>query len=208
MASIEHVQYGCGLSAPLEWTNFDASLTVRLERLPLIGTLATGRNGRFPANVLFGNIVKGLPVAAGSCEAVYCSHVLEHLSLNDFRTALLNTRALLRARGIFRLVVPDLRSAARRYLAEEDEQAAPRFMTDTCLGVIDRPRTVRGLVRYWLGNSHHLWMWDFESLRAELEKAGFAGIRRAELGDSEEPMFALVEEKTRWIDAVAIQCYG
>jgi hypothetical protein len=139
---------------------------------------------------------------------VYCSHVLEHLSLNDFRTALLNTRRLLVAGGIFRLVVPDLKVAAQRYLADSSDAAALRFMEETYLGVTARPRNVNGLLRSWLGNNQHLWMWDFPALRRELETAGFARIRAARNGDSEEPLFAAVEEESRWVDAVGIQCYA
>ncbi len=206
MASSAYVQYGCGLSAPPQWTNFDASPTLRVERLPVIGALATRGRTRFPANVRFGDIVKGLPVAPGSCDAIYCSHVLEHLALNDFRTALLNTRRLLREKGIFRLVVPDLRVAAARYLAARNDTAAMQFMTETALGSVDRQRGVRGLLRGWLGNSQHLWMWDFESLRPELERAGFSGIRSARFADSGDPMFAAVEEESRWTDAVGVEC--
>jgi Methyltransferase domain len=208
MRSSSHVHYGCGLAAPADWTNFDASPTLRLERLPFIGRVAVGRGGIFPPNVLFGDIVKGLPVPAHSSAAVYCSHVLEHLSLNDFRTALRNTWSLLRESGIFRLVVPDLRIAAQRYLAAESADAARRFMTDTGLGIVDRPRGIGGLLRGWLGNSRHLWMWDFNSLRHELEQAGFVDIRQARFGDSEDSMFAAVEDESRWADAVGIQCYA
>jgi hypothetical protein len=208
MSTPAYVQYGCGFSAPAQWTNFDASLTLRVERLPLLGAVAAGKNGRFPSNVAYGDIVRGLPVAARSCSAIYCSHVLEHLSLNDFRTAVSKTRELLKEKGIFRLVVPDLRALAERYVAEQSEVAAIRFMTETCLGTTDRPRNLRGFLRSWLGNSQHLWMWDFQSLQRELQTAGFRDIRPARLGDSEDPMFAFVEEESRWIDAVGIQCYA
>ena len=201
-----YVQYGCGLSAPTEWLNFDASPTLRLQTLPLVGRLAGGP--RFPPNVRYGDIVRGLPVTARTCRAVYCSHVLEHLSLNDFRAALLNTRRLLADGGIFRLVVPDLRVAAQRYLADDSDAAAIRFMEETYLGILERPRNVNGLLRSWLGNNQHLWMWDFASLRRELQTAGFSAIRAARHGDSEEPMFATVEEESRWVDAVGIQCYA
>src|ERR1700735_18590 len=127
--SPEYVHYGCALSAPPEWLNFDASPTLRLQSLPLVGRLAGGPG--FPPNVHYGDIVRGLPVAQRSCRAVYCSHVLEHLSLHDFRTALLNTRRLLVDGGIFRLVVPDLKVAAQRYLADGSDAAALRFMEET-----------------------------------------------------------------------------
>lgn len=206
MALSEYVQYGCGLSAPAEWTNFDASLTLRLEKLPLLTKLLPGGKGTFPPNVRYGDIVRGLPVQPRSCRAIYCSHVLEHLSLNDFRAALMNTRRLLGENGIFRLVVPDLRVAAERYVAEQSATAALRFMTETSLGVADRPRTARGFLRSWLGNSQHLWMWDLQSMQSELQTAGFSEIRPARLGDSGQPMFDVVEEEARWVDAVGIQC--
>jgi hypothetical protein len=81
-------------------------------------------------------------------------------------------------------------------------------MEETYLGIAARPRNVNGLLRSWLGNNQHLWMWDFPSLRRGLETAGFARIRAARNGDSEEPLFAAVEEESRWVDAVGIQCYA
>lgn len=83
-----YVQYSCAWCAPAGWTNFDASPTLRFERLPIIGNLYTKNENRFPENVEYGDIVKGLPVPDDSCKGIYCSHVLEHLSLSDFRVAL------------------------------------------------------------------------------------------------------------------------
>lgn len=84
MNDFRYVQYGCGWSAPRGWRNFDASPTLRFERLPLIGRLYTRNASRFPENIEYGEIVKGLPVSSGSCNGVYCSHILEHLSLDDY----------------------------------------------------------------------------------------------------------------------------
>ncbi len=49
-------------------------------------------------------------------------------------------------------------------------------------------------------------MWDFDSLRPELERAGFRNVRGATFADSGDPMFGAVEEQSRWIDAVGVQC--
>jgi SAM-dependent methyltransferase len=203
-----YVQYGCGRSAPREWVNFDASLSLRLERTPLLSRLRPRAQRIFPGNVLYGDIVKGLPLLPASCRAVYCSHVLEHLALDDFRLALRNSRRILAAGGIFRLVVPDLKAAARRYVADESGHAAFNFLHETSLGVTARPRNLRSFVRSWLGNSQHLWMWDFASLRDELQAAGFTGIRAARLGDCEDSRFRSVEEQARWEDAVGLQCHA
>jgi hypothetical protein len=32
-----YVQYGCGWSAPKEWVNYDASPTLKWERIPILG---------------------------------------------------------------------------------------------------------------------------------------------------------------------------
>ena len=102
------VQYGCGFSAPNSWRNFDASPTLRFERVPVLGRLYTRNSSRFPENVEHSDIVKGLLLSDESCKAIYCSHILGHLSLTDCKIALTNTFRVLRNDSVFRLVVPDL----------------------------------------------------------------------------------------------------
>ncbi|MEI6429665.1 MAG: methyltransferase domain-containing protein [Pseudanabaena sp. ELA607] len=201
-----YVQYGCGYSAPREWRNFDASPTLRFERLPLIGQLYTKNQSRFPRNVEYGDIVKGLPIAPKSCDGIYCSHVLEHLSLNDFRVALHHTHQMLRAGGIFRLVLPDLEYSVKQYLNSHDDDAALSFMRETYLGIEKRDRSVKGLILSWFGNSQYLWMWDYKSIKLELEKAGFVSVENAVFGDSEDPMFQKVEEQDRWENCLGVKC--
>jgi hypothetical protein len=203
----EYIQFGCGLCAPPGWRNFDVSPTLRLQRLPVIGSRLHGKNlPFFPVNAEYGDIVQGLPVALNSCRAVYCSHVLEHLALDDLRTSLKNVYSYLQEGGVFRFVVPDLEILARTYLASPEPDASLIFMEQACLGKRARPRTLRAFVRDWVGNSSHLWMWDFKSMSAELSKSGFRRIRRAEFGDSEDPRFNDVEEADRWKDCLGMEC--
>jgi hypothetical protein len=201
-----YLQYGCGLSAPPGWRNFDASPTLRLQRVPVLGRLvAGGEYPRFPGNVEYGDIVRGLPVPAGSCRAIYCSHVLEHLALEDCRKALANTWQCLERDGRFRLVLPDLEQIARDYVSSDGPRASVRFMEQSGLGKTARPAGLKGLLRDWLGNSSHLWMWDFKALSAELRQTGFRDVRRAEYGDSEDPRFREVEDADRWRNGVGIE---
>ena len=201
-----YVQYGCGLNAPAGWRNFDASPTLLFEKLPLIGKCYTPNASRFPSNVERGNIVKGLPVAPETCAGIYASHILEHLALSDFREAIKNTYIYLRTGGLFRLVVPDLEVLARRYVDSTDQTAAGEFMRSTCLGLDSKPKGAIGLLRSLVGNSQHLWMWDFKSLDYELRSVGFREVRRCSFNDSADPMFKMVEEPNRFIDAVAVEC--
>lgn len=206
----QYIHYGCGLSAPKEWKNFDTSPTLRLQKLPLIGTLVKGRlNAVFPDNVFYGDIVKGLPLEENSCDAVYCSHVLEHLALKDFRTALLNTYKILKPNGIFRCVLPDLEVICREYLKAvegKDPNGSINFMgKGSLLGLEERPKGIKGFLTSYLGNAKHLWMWDHVSLEMELSKVGFKNIRKASFNDSSVGAFKFVENKERFESAVALE---
>lgn len=205
-----YVQYGCGQSAPCEWINFDASPTLRVQGMPVLGSILKSRlNTIFPKNVLYGDIIKGLPIKDNSCDGVYCSHILEHLSLSDFKRALVNTHRILKVGGIFRCVVPDLELAARKYIANldaGDNYASINFLSDTSLGFLERPRKAVDFISSFLGNSRHLWMWDSASLAEELRKAGFANVRKCNFNDCEDQMFKLVEDLSRFKSALAIEC--
>ena len=200
-----YIHYGCGLHAPETWENFDASPTLIFEKIPLIGRLYTKNSRPFPKNVKRGCIVKGLPIEENTANAIYCSHVLEHLSHNDCQKALKNTYKYLKKGGLFRLVVPDLKAAIDEYSKNTDESAALRFMQTTLLGVQDRPRGLLGLIKNHFGNSQHLWMWDKKSLRAALQTAGFQKVRIAEIGDSEEKKFKEVENPERFKQAICME---
>ncbi|MFN9628857.1 MAG: class I SAM-dependent methyltransferase [Cyanobacteriota bacterium] len=201
-----YVQYGCGLSVAMGWRNFDGSPRLRVEKLPVLGRALTRNRLLFPPEVEFGDIVRGLPIAAGSCKGVYCSHVLEHLCFRDCLQALRNTRAILEPGGIFRLVIPDLEEAIQHYLHNPSPQAAADFMRETCLGLENRPRGLKGMLSAWLGNSPHLWMWDAKAMRQALEEAGFVDIRPAVFGDATDPMFANAEEWSRWKEGIGFDC--
>ncbi|MEQ8195970.1 MAG: methyltransferase domain-containing protein [Rhodospirillales bacterium] len=197
-----YVQYGCGLSCPDGWLNFDSSPTLRLERLPLIGPVLAKRLVGFPKGVRCGDILKGLPVAAGSVDGLYASHVLEHLSYEDAMAAIRESFRLLKSGGVFRVVVPDLESHARYYLerrASGDAKANAAFLDGTLLGLRRRPRGAMGHLRAMLGNSAHLWMWDTAALEAALAAAGFAPVRRCNFRDSGDPMFDAAEEESRFV---------
>jgi hypothetical protein len=209
----ESVQYGCGWQAPPNWLNFDSSPTLRFEKIPYVGRLYTKNARRFPENVFYGDIVKGLPVNNGSVARLFASHVIEHLCYQDAQLALKRSHELLKPGGLFRLIVPDLKARAQKYISAAGRNspvAAIDFMRSTMLGREYRPRGLRAAIAEAFGGSHHLWMWDESSLSAALLEQGFVNIRRCSFGGSEDPLFADVEDCTRFIDGdfieVAIEC--
>jgi hypothetical protein len=202
-----NLHFGCGLHQVPGWYNCDGSPTLWLQRLPIVGAIFQRIvPPRFPPEITYGNIVKGLPIPAESCDAIYCSHVLEHLSLEDCRTALGNTFRYLKRGGLFRCVLPDFEQQIQTYVKDPAPTASTEFLSYTFLGRKTRPRTAGEFIREMLGNSNHLWMWDYKGLAAELEGVGFTNIRRCELGDSPNPDFRQVETPGRYEWGLAIEC--
>jgi len=212
-----YIQYGCGLVAPPGWINFDASPTLLIQKMPLLGKFARPwLNCEFPHGVRYGCIVRGLPIADASVDGVFCSHVLEHLPLEDFHVALSNTLRILKPGGMFRCIVPDLETYARIYLdglngnpdsiSEAANIASIQFMKKTCLGRLTRPKGLRSLMALFIGNSDHRWMWDKFSLMQALQTHGFVSIKAFEPNRCEDEMFLLPEEVGQFVNAIALEC--
>jgi SAM-dependent methyltransferase len=200
-----YVQYGCGDSCPEGWINLDASPTLRLQRLPLVGALFRRGSPVFPPGVQYGDVVKGLPFADNSVDGIYASHVLEHLALTDFALALRHTFRVLKPGGIFRLIVPDLEAHARKYLAmvdRDEPEANSWLMRAAHLGVEQRPRGLQAFARTLFGHSAHLWMWDEGSMSEALRRTGFTAVRRCKFNDSSDVAFHAAENEERFYDMV------
>ncbi|MUL37292.1 hypothetical protein [Gloeocapsopsis dulcis] len=114
-------QFGCGLCAPLDWLNFDASPMMRLQKLPLIGIIPSGTFGRYRPNVEY----------------------------EELRLALQNCYRYLKTGRIFRLVLPDLEVMAKAYLSSQNSEAAHEFMRVTYLGKESRDRRLVAFLREW-----------------------------------------------------------
>ena len=175
------------------------------ERIPFLGSFYTKNEKRFPRKVLWGDIVRGLPHKKESVQGIFCSHILEHLSLEDCRKAIRKTHEYLIPGGTFRLVVPDLEYAIQQYLKDPTPEAAAHFMRNTMLGAVSRGNFIRRIMEGVFGNSKHQWMWDEKALTEELKNAGFQKIRRALIGDSEDKRFVEVEKPERFLNCLAIQ---
>ena len=203
----QNVQFGCGTCAPASWLNFDAGPAFLLEkRLPFLkATLVRRGFPDYPANIHYGDVIKGLPVDPASAQRVYSSHVLEHLSLEDCRRALRNVRGYLVPGGVFRFVLPDLEFYIHKYLDSPEAGASSTFMTETLLGEHASERGWRSLPKALFGRSQHLWMWDYKNLAHELAEAGFTSIRRAQFGDSGDEAFAAVESEGRWLNCLGME---
>ena len=202
------VQFGCGTCAPEGWRNFDAGPAFWMQKhLPFLTPMLVKRGyPKYPTQrIQYADVVIGLPVEPQSATAVYCSHVLEHLALSEFRFAIGNVFTYLRSGGRFRAVVPDLEYLVKRYVADPVEEAALRFLDDSGLGDRNGMRGLETLPALFFGRSRHLWMWDYKAMKQELERAGFVDVRRAYFNDSAEVRFKEVEDKGRWENCLGVE---
>ncbi len=92
---------GCGRRFHPAWINLDAS--------PAAPTIRVW------------NVTQQLPFADASFDAVYHSHLLEHLRPTEALPFLRDCRRVLRPGGTLRVVVPDLEAIARLYLDALDD---------------------------------------------------------------------------------------
>lgn len=212
MSFKRYVQYGSGNEATRGWLDFDASPTLRIQKIPIIGMLCRPiLNCRFDDDIQYGDIVRGLPVSQESVDGVFCSHVLEHLSLEDFHKALDNTFKVLKGGGVFRAIVPDLEMYVRDYVNALSSEpagqgsAAVEFCRRTGLGMVKRKPGLIGRLSEIYG-SHHRWMWDRYSLSQALHEHGFVDVRPFVKGKCDDEMFLRPERDQQFSRGIGIEC--
>ncbi len=207
-----YLHIGCWQDVAEGWENFDASIYVKISKIPLIGNqlLSILKAPQFPDKIKYGDVIKGINIEPNSCKLIFASHVLEHLTLSDFHTALNNIYTYLKPGGTVRIIVPDLQQYAQKYLQQitnqsEAKQASYIFMDASYLGDKDSRKTFLQRVKSIFSNSRHQWMWDEPSLTDVLEKQGFKNIKRCYYGDWSDEKFALVERKDRHDEAICLE---
>jgi SAM-dependent methyltransferase len=198
---------GCGTktSADPSVINIDWSIALRVKRRKLLTLFAPiffrgERLRRFrslPDNIMVHNLAKGIPFAANSVDAVYHSHLFEHLERGVAREFAREVHRVLKPGGIHRIVVPDLEEACQLYLAhlqECDSNPAERRNHDAYVEAIIEQcvrieaggtarqgplrRRIENLV---LGDARkrgeaHQWMYDRVNLSSLLIDCGYREV--------------------------------
>lgn len=133
------------------------------------------------------------PLEDGAVEYVYADNVVEHITLDQGRSMLREAYRCMLPGGVIRLITPDIRGHVEMYLAGKEslDSAAAQHYKDYGL-VVEHPID---LVRIPIGSfgHHEGYVYDFETLDAELARAGFHSVRRCELGTSEHAALAQLD---------------
>lgn len=176
------LHFGCFNCPQDGWINTDVTPHIRIARVPGLASLlhaagkmtadrlAEHRRGVF-RRVRYLNVTGPWPFASDSMEAVFSSHVLEHLPLHGARQCLSESHRCLSKGGILRIVVPDL----------------DRFVGDfTREGAFDWAVHFFEANEVSEKNMHHF-MYNFDSLRKLMLEAGFSAVHRRRFREGDCP---------------------
>jgi SAM-dependent methyltransferase len=121
------VNLGCGRRALPGWINYDSSIKIHVMKYRIVRRLfyffkiisKEDLESQWPRNVIRRDLRKGIPLKDNSVDYIYCSHMLEHLSLEDARKLIREAFRVLKPGGWMRIVVPDLKLLATKYVEED-----------------------------------------------------------------------------------------
>jgi predicted SAM-dependent methyltransferase len=202
------VNLGSGTTVAEGWINLDKSWNIYLSKFPIIKKLLyklglisedTFKADWQEKNIIRHDVTKGLPFESESVDFIYCSHLLEHLTYMMTRKVCQEAYRVLKKNGIFRVVVPDLKLYARKYVegdrnffGRSEKPMADLFLESLCLEELqDRPITQKILY------SLHKHMYDAESLTFLLKSIGFRSIRRISFREGSCPDLEKIENRIR-----------
>jgi len=193
---------GCGANFLRGWLNVD--YWKHLDQ----GRLYGNPNGTQDTILLNHDLRLGIPVDHDKQDAIYHSHLLEHLTYFEGLDFLKKCHDALRPDGIHRLIVPDLEAFATAYLTEHS------FLLEKYKEFILRDnqqlyQTKASIFMGMLHNHGHKCGYDWETLRWALERAGFKRIRKVLFQESDMPDISAIEpySPVRALESICVECY-
>lgn len=195
--------------------NVDWSFYLRLRKLGIVGRAASRimdseRRARFesiPDNIVVHDLSRGIPFLDASADAVYHSHMLEHLDRALAAEFMTEVRRVLKPGGLQRIVVPDLERLCRAIVEHLERCGEPRerahhdelvaaLLEQSVRGESMATRGRRGLLaiveKALVGDARrrgetHQWMYDWANLTALLEDTGFEEVQAHDHAGSSIP---------------------
>jgi SAM-dependent methyltransferase len=153
-----------------------------LHRLAVIGPerYAAHRSGKF-RRLSYLDVARRFRFDDDTFEAVYASHLLEHLDPDVAQRCLHEVHRVLCPGGILRIAVPDLDAVVAQY----DPTDPDGFLA----GLYDAHSGRRSRT------SLHRWMYNASSLGERLRRAGFREVRRCEYRQGRCPDVERIETR-------------
>jgi predicted SAM-dependent methyltransferase len=167
-----------------------------------IGGADKGRNGWTTLDItdgcdLYWDLRKGIPFPDASVDAIYSSHLFEHLTYQQGQSVLTESMRVLKPGGTFSICVPNARIYIEGYLGvrnipDEFYGWRPAFNETTAIDAVN-------YVAYM--NGEHKYLFDIENLLHLLNSAGLTDVKERTL----DPMVDRPERDYESIYAIGIK---
>lgn len=150
----------------------------------------------------------GIPAAPDSLDAIYHSHLLEHLSYTDGLQFLQKCFDALKPGAIHRVVLPDLEAFAKAYVSN-DSFLLEKYKEYVLSDGPDIYQTKASIFMGMLHNHEHRCGYDFETLKWALERVGFRKVRKTMFQESDLPDIQEIEafSPLREMESLCVECY-
>lgn len=175
---IRKLHIGCGRHILEGWLNTDYYL--------------------FSDTIIFLDATQPFPLDNESFDYVFSEHMIEHISYSQGQMMLNECFRVLKTNGKIRISTPDLSflidiyKEKKSYLQEE----YIKWTTDKHIKYApsyEDTFAINDLMRGW----GHMFIYDEKTLRFSMEKAGFTGIVRRDLNQSDDEFFCNLENEKR-----------
>jgi predicted SAM-dependent methyltransferase len=220
---LRKLHLGCGSNTPEGWLNLDGSWNAWLAKYPYIRKLLKFMHIvpqslldiSWNQNIFIHDVRKPLPFSNDYFIAIYASHLLEHLYLEESKNLLRECYRILMPNAVLRMVVPDLKAIIMEYMAELANSNKSPDMTSHAdklnrMLLFRYPQPPSGNIIYKMYNAltdfHlHKWMYDSDSLITYFKWAGFINVKEMQLHQSRIDGINEVEDPGRMFNGVCIE---
>lgn len=193
---------GCGTIFLKNWLNIGfwnhlAAGTIYANPNQVEGTFLLNHDLRF-----------GIPAENGSLDAIYHSHLLEHLTYVEGLEFLQKCFDALKPGGIHRLIMPDLEAFAKAYVSN-DSLLLEKYKEHVLSDGPDIYQTKAAIFMGMLHNHGHQCGYDWPTLKWALERIGFKKVRKTLFQESDLPDIKEIEAYSplRALESLCVECY-
>lgn len=130
------------------------------------------------------DIRKGMALPAGRAAGAFTEHCLEHIDVADCANVLAEVHRSLVPGAWLRIVVPDLETYARRYVASIESGINEMPYATATIGGLSTPAVPFNIV---MREHEHRFIYDFPTLRQLLERTGFRNVTKCRFGEGNDP---------------------
>ena len=192
----DRINVGCGLSPAQGWLNiglFSNNDAPPGEKFPY-GTTKIKQG----AMILHFDITKEIPIPKNNIQFVYAGHFIEHLPFKDGIDFLKKCHQYMKEGGIIRLAFPDLGLWIKKYYEDDSDffkkyYSLLKWHTKQYPYLMPELKTKGEIFMLVAQMWGHKWLYDFESVKDVLERAGFVNISREKFRESSIPDIEKVE---------------